>query len=811
MIPHSSLPWAVLLAVAIHCASSVSAQLYVEESFSGSGYTADARLNGLSGGIGFSGSWSESSADSKPSASGDYDIIRSGSLAFGSVTTAGNSLSSRAPTYLYSDLFRQINTLTGTPGTSLWIGYLFRKDSDGAAARDYFGLAIYGTGGDLFFGDPGEDTKFALSTAGVPSTATETSSTPVVLGNTAWLVVRVSFQNGNDSIQLFVNPDPNSAAPTVASAAKSNLDLGNILGIGILGGENAVWTMDEIRMGARFSDISGVPVTPVNTPPTLTDLADQTLAEDGTTGPLPFTIGDLETAASSLTLSKASSNTTLVPVANIVLGGSGANRTVTVTPAANQSGSATITVTVSDGTASTSDTFTLTVTPVNDSPTISDLADQTLAEDGTTGPLPFTIGDLETAASSLTLSKASSNTTLVPVANIVLGGSGANRTVTVTPAANQSGSAVITVTVSDGTASTSETFTLTVFAWEADVAPRPGGNGVISVSDWVQVGRFAAMLEEPAPGSEYRKADCAPRASCGNGILSVSDWVQAGRYAAAVDELLAACGPSEPADPANVGLQMTEDESPMANDHGRIRAGQLANATARSLRLVGTDPTNGTLAKLALVLEAQGDENALGCSLAYDPSLVRFVTVTTAEDGASATLLVNTNWIAEGRLGLMLSLPTLQTFGAGTRSIATLVFEPLSASVQTPVSFVSQPLLLEMADVTGNVLDVRYVDGIVVFGPTGPDCGGEAPRVTLSARQASDTIILSWPATQSDSWLEACENLAGGDWVRVVQVPEEIAGVLQIALPMESARGFWRLAIAEPDCAGLTILTDPRD
>lgn len=710
MIPHSSLPWAVLLAVAIHCASSVSAQLYVEESFSGSGYTADARLNGLSGGIGFSGSWSESSADSKPSASGDYDIIRSGSLAFGSVTTAGNSLSSRAPTYLYSDLFRQINTLTGTPGTSLWIGYLFRKDSDGAAARDYFGLAIYGTGGDLFFGDPGEDTKFALSTAGVPSTATETSSTPVVLGNTAWLVVRVSFQNGNDSIQLFVNPDPNSAAPTVASAAKSNLDLGNILGIGILGGENAVWTMDEIRMGARFSDISGVPVTPVNTPPTLTDLADQTLAEDGTTGPLPFTIGDLETAASSLTLSKASSNTTLVPVANIVLGGSGANRTVTVTPAANQSGSA-----------------------------------------------------------------------------------------------------VITVTVSDGTASTSETFTLTVFAWEADVAPRPGGNGVISVSDWVQVGRFAAMLEEPAPGSEYRKADCAPRASCGNGILSVSDWVQAGRYAAAVDELLAACGPSEPADPANVGLQMTEDESPMANDHGRIRAGQLANATARSLRLVGTDPTNGTLAKLALVLEAQGDENALGCSLAYDPSLVRFVTVTTAEDGASATLLVNTNWIAEGRLGLMLSLPTLQTFGAGTRSIATLVFEPLSASVQTPVSFVSQPLLLEMADVTGNVLDVRYVDGIVVFGPTGPDCGGEAPRVTLSARQASDTIILSWPATQSDSWLEACENLAGGDWVRVVQVPEEIAGVLQIALPMESARGFWRLAIAEPDCAGLTILTDPRD
>ena len=70
-------------------------------------------------------------------------------------------------------------------------------------------------------------------------------------------------------------------------------------------------------------------------------------------------------------MSGSSSNTTLVPNGNIVFGGSGANRTVTVTPAANQSGTATITVTVSDGALTASDTFVLTVTPVNDAPTIS--------------------------------------------------------------------------------------------------------------------------------------------------------------------------------------------------------------------------------------------------------------------------------------------------------------------------------------------------------------------------------------------------------------------------------------------------------
>jgi sulfatase modifying factor 1 len=76
---------------------------------------------------------------------------------------------------------------------------------------------------------------------------------------------------------------------------------------------------------------------------------------------LAFTVGDAQTAAGSLSVSGSSSNTTLVPNANIVFGGSGANRTVTVTPASSQTGTATITVTVSDGSLSASDTFLLTV------------------------------------------------------------------------------------------------------------------------------------------------------------------------------------------------------------------------------------------------------------------------------------------------------------------------------------------------------------------------------------------------------------------------------------------------------------------
>ena len=210
------------------------------------------------------------------------------------------------------------------------------------------------------------------------------------------------------------------------------------------------------------SDTFVLTVSAVNTPPTISDIANQTTNEDTSTGAIAFTVGDAETPVGSLTVSGSSNNTTLVPNANIVFGGSGANRTVTVTPAANQNGTATITVSVSDGSLMASDTFVLTVNAVNDAPTISDIANQTISVNGTTGPLSFTVGDVETPAGSLTVSGSSNNTTLVPNGNIVFGGSGANRTVTVTPAANQTGSATITVTVSDGALTASDTFVLTV-------------------------------------------------------------------------------------------------------------------------------------------------------------------------------------------------------------------------------------------------------------------------------------------------------------------------------------------------------------
>ena len=68
----------------------------------------------------------------------------------------------------------------------------------------------------------------------------------------------------------------------------------------------------------------------VNTPPTISNITDQTANEDTATGAIPFTVGDVELNPDYLSVTAASSDLTLVPAGNISLGGSGADRTIDI-------------------------------------------------------------------------------------------------------------------------------------------------------------------------------------------------------------------------------------------------------------------------------------------------------------------------------------------------------------------------------------------------------------------------------------------------------------------------------------------------
>src|SRR5437762_2043089 len=147
--------------------------------------------------------------------------------------------------------------------------------------------------------------------------------------------------------------------------------------------------------GASASSSFVLTVNPVNDPPTISSIASQSTDEDTPTVAIPFSIGDVESTASTLTVTDHSFNQALVPDANIVFGGSGPNRTLTMLPAANHSRFPYTTLFRSDpGGASASSSFVLTVNPVNDPPTISSLVNQSTYEDTPTVAILFSIGDV---------------------------------------------------------------------------------------------------------------------------------------------------------------------------------------------------------------------------------------------------------------------------------------------------------------------------------------------------------------------------------------------------------------------------------
>ncbi len=261
----------------------------------------------------------------------------------------------------------------------------------------------------------------------------------------------------------------------------------------------------------QLSAVTYMTVTIGNPPAPVTDLrpevswiADQRTTPGTAVSNIAFTVSDVETAAASLTVTATSSNTTLLPVSGITFGGSGANRTVSLAPASGQSGLSTITLTVSDGTKSCATAFTLTAANAvggNTAPTISSIASEVIASGTTFGPALFVTKDTEQAENTLTVTSSSSNITLVPAANITLTGTTYGRTVSVTPASGQTGRATITLTVSDGTNTSSCAFVLDVVSGNTlpSITSLPGLVNVVMGSTPTPV-NFTVADAESAPG-----------------------------------------------------------------------------------------------------------------------------------------------------------------------------------------------------------------------------------------------------------------------------------------------------------------------
>ncbi|HKZ03624.1 MAG TPA: DUF4214 domain-containing protein, partial [Pyrinomonadaceae bacterium] len=252
------------------------------------------------------------------------------------------------------------------------------------------------------------------------------------------------------------------------------------------------------------------------------------------------------------------------------------------------------------------------------------------------------------------------------------------------------------------------TVTITL-GYEADVAPRPNGsnNGTVSIADWVQVGRFSSGLDTANAGSEFQRADCAPRATLGNDSISIADWVQAGRYASGLDFVFAAGGPTGAPSPPQTQAAM------VTTDRAKGTESELAEST--KVNLVSTVMPVGQNSSVSIEFDALGNENAFGFSLMFDPAKLSFVSAEKSSEASVATLNVNKLEATKGRVGIALALPAGRTFALGKHQLVVLTFAvPADGSEPGAIFFTDQPIGREVVDLNANRLAATFQDALGV-------------------------------------------------------------------------------------------------
>ena len=202
-------------------------------------------------------------------------------------------------------------------------------------------------------------------------------------------------------------------------------------------GEVIVSASDVLNSRLSVQTTFNVTVNPVNDAPVIADIENQTIDEDGS---LTLDLSGSDVDGDALTFSASNGDS------DISVDGT----TLTITPPADYNGSEDVTVVVTDGDLSDSTTFTLTVNPVNDAPTLDDLADASVAED-TDFTLELSGADVDGDALTF-LASVDAN------GSVAVDGS----TLTVSPASDYNGDITVSVIASDGQASGSGSFTLTV-------------------------------------------------------------------------------------------------------------------------------------------------------------------------------------------------------------------------------------------------------------------------------------------------------------------------------------------------------------
>ncbi|MGE3467402.1 MAG: FG-GAP-like repeat-containing protein [Pyrinomonadaceae bacterium] len=236
---------------------------------------------------------------------------------------------------------------------------------------------------------------------------------------------------------------------------------------------------------------------------------------------------------------------------------------------------------------------------------------------------------------------------------------------------------------------------------ESDVTPRPDGNGTVVSGDVIQMRRFATFLDTPNVGSEYQRADSAPRTSFGDGLINVGDVAQARRYATFLDPPTVAAGPSGPP------MLATADSGVLS------MFGEVSYFVRREIRVGSLNATAGDQISIPIEMISYGDEVGVGFTLEYDPLVLKNPHVL-LENSAFAGAVLTVNDIENGKLGILIDAtgPIMRT--AIARRFLTVTFDVArDASGKATISLTDTLARRSVSSREGESLPATYIEGIV--------------------------------------------------------------------------------------------------
>lgn len=319
-----------------------------------------------------------------------------------------------------------------------------------------------------------------------------------------------------------------------------------------------------------------------------------------------------------------------------------------------------------------------------------------------------------------------------------------------------------------GTAFVGATVTLTEGTTESDVAPRPLGNGSVSIADATQVGRFAAGLDSANNGREFQAADSAPMASGGDGVISIADWVQSLRDAAALDgPARALAGPTQP----SLG--------------GASLSRSASTLTSRKVTLETNGLIAGRTATIRLVMNASGEEAGLSCSVQFDPNTLAYAGSRVGAGANGGMLIVNSQQAANGTLGIVLALPPGQSVPAGSQVMVEIDFLVGGSASGTSVALNNSPVIEEVTDTFARRLPASFSGGTFPvqlpagFAAAGVEMVGGVPRFTFGNEDG--TPVTADQLTGLEVYV--CGDLGSGVWTRLDNGLMIAAGRVQIVDP----------------------------